>query len=867
MVVVTTANLSRDETRTRSDALSVSTYEVQVDLTGAGDRNQAMFPVVSTITFTSKTSETWVDFLDGEVARVTVNGQEIGVEYDGARVQLHGLKTEGDNVVTVVASGRFSRSGQGLHRFFDPADGACYLYTHYEPADARRVFPNFEQPDLKASFVFSLVGPATWHLLANQPEVAREDLGDGKVLVSYAPTPRLSTYITCLGAGPYAKRETTWTAPDGSLEIPMAVYCRQSLAEVFDADEFLSITCQGMDFFHAEFGYPYPWGKYDSIIVPEYNLGAMENPGLVTFTERYVFRSAATRAQYAGRANTILHEMSHMWFGDLVTMQWWDDLWLKESFAEYMGAHSSVAATQFKEAWVAFGGGRKQWAYTQDQLPTTHPIVADIPNLEAARQNFDGITYAKGASVLKQLVAFVGVEEFFEGARRYFQRHAFGNTTLADLLTCLEETSGRDLTDWSARWLQTAGVDRMTPVLELDGDVISSLRIEQDSCDALTGETVGRPHRLGVGLYALDGDMLRRTDYIELDVMGAGGEVAEAVGKPAPTMVLLNDNDLSYVKVRFDRSSLAAALKGVGTIEDPLSRALVWTALWDMVRDAELPGATYAKAVLDNTEQETDAATLGQLLTNARAAMGRYAPLAERDAVAELYCNTAWDRMHACQAGSDAQLLWARAFIACASSTPSQGDRLRRLFDGDEAVEGLEMSPEIRWSLLRGLAAQGRATVGEIEAERERDNTNEGAFQRESCLAGRPDAEAKAQTWRRLFTPRALTNDEVDWMIAGFMQPLHTDLITPYSDDFYASLERVWAEHPIEIAGRLVGGLFPSYADVEPGQDPLQHPELVRAQAWLDEHPDAPGALRRVMLENTDNLRRQLVAQGAAAQA
>lgn len=344
------------------------------------------------------------------------------------------------------------------------------------------------------------------------------------------------------------------TLEDGTeLEIPLGALCRKGLARHFDADDIFLVTKQGLDFFHDHFDYPYPFGKYDQAFVPEYNLGAMENPGLVTFREEYIYRGKVTRAAYERRANVILHEMAHMWFGDLVTMVWWDDLWLKESFADFMGSFSMVNATRFTDGWITFANNRKAWAYRADQLPSTHPVTADIRDLEDAKLNFDGITYAKGASVLKQLVAYVGQDAFLEGARRYFKRNAYGNTRLGDLLSVLEETSGRDMVSWSRSWLQTAGVNSLTPAIVHDAECrITELAVLQDAADS---HPELRPHRVAVGLYRIEDGALVRYARAEADVSGPRTVVAELAGAERPDLVLVNDDDLTYCKIRFDEGS------------------------------------------------------------------------------------------------------------------------------------------------------------------------------------------------------------------------------------------------------------------------------------------------------------------------
>ncbi len=862
-----TANLSREEAQHRSAHLTVTGYRVELDLTGAKDPGQATFPSTTTIEFTSTADSTFLDFIGPRVHSVTVNGATLDPAtcYDGNRIQLSGLADH--NVVTVSADAAYSRSGEGLHRFVDPADGETYLYTHYEPADARRVFANFEQPDLKAPFTFVIDAPAGWHVHSNQAVATQTSEGDAQH-VEFAPTAPMSTYITNITTGPYHLVRDNWsrTLADGrTLEVPLGALCRASLAEHFDADEILEVTKQGLDFFHEAFDYPYPWGKYDQAFVPEYNIGAMENPGCVTFNEHYVFRSAATDAQYAGRANTILHEMAHMWFGDLVTMQWWDDLWLKESFADYMGAHASVAATRHTDAWTSFASNRKAWAYLQDQLPTTHPIVADITDLEAAKQNFDGITYAKGASVLKQLVAYVGVDAFFAGSRSYFRAHEFGNTTLPDLLAALEESSGRDLRQWSARWLETAGLSTLTPVLEVgEGGAIASLTVQQESVDPTTGAPTLRPHRLAVGLYAVSDGALRRTHRLELDVTGERTDVAEASGLPAPDLILVNDDDLTYGKVRLDERSLATAREHLAVMEPELSRALVWSALWNATRDGVLPASDYLQVVRTQTPHEPDAAILRDVLGNARTAVERYLPAAERQGGRAGLLEVAWQNLDTSEAGSDRQLVWARTVAGVAATCPTGAERIRSILNGSESVDGLRLDPDLRWSFWQALAATGGATEAELDAELERDRTASGATHRIAALSGRPDPDVKERAWTTLTESDELTNEHLSATIAGFAQPLHTDLTARYADRYFAGLRRWWAERSIEIATRLVRGLYPAHQDLADGQRPEEHPVVRQSQAWLDANVDAPAALRRLVIEQQDHLLRALGAQATA---
>ena len=825
---MSSANLTRAETADRARALDVHSYRVELDLRGAVDARRTGFPTVTTLEFTASTDETWLDFIGDSVESVTINGELVPVVYDGARITIGGLKAI--NVVTVVATGRYSRSGEGLHRFVDPVDGETYLYTQYEPADARRVFACFEQPDLKAPFTFLVTAPEGWQVLSNESAERRVQRDDTQT-VTFAPTQPISTYITAIVAGPYHRVDASWSR--GELTVPLGVLCRASLAEHLDADEIVEVTRQGMDFYAEHFDFPYPFGKYDQVFVPEYNLGAMENPGCVTFTEAYVFRGAATAAQHQARANTILHEMAHMWFGDLVTMKWWDDLWLKESFADFMGAFVSAEATEFTDAWVAFANRRKAWAYLQDQLPTTHPIVADIVDLEAAKLNFDGITYAKGASVLKQLVAYVGADAFFDGARRYFRKHAFGNTTLDDLLVELSDTSGRDLSSWAQAWLQTTGV--------------STLHLEQDGISHRIVQSDPRPHRLVVGCYDPDasGDLVR-THRIEIDLTGERTDI----DLPEAALVLLNDDDLTYAKIRLDARSLDTVDTSLDRVREPLARGLLWSALWNATRDGELAADRYLSMAARFAPHEADIALLTAVLANAAQAVEHYVPASARTDARRRRLDAVWDGMHSAAPGSDAQLAFARAVGVAASVDDRYAADLRAILCGRSAPpEGLRLDPDLRWSWWAALTTTGDADEADLDEELRTDDTASGRTAHLRALASRPRAEVKAHAWATILADHALTNEHLDATIAGFRAGARRDLISAYDADYFAVLGETWTGRSIEIARRIVVGLFPAADSLEP------------VDAWLDAHADAPSALRRLVIEQRDHLARDLCVQ------
>ncbi|MDF9813283.1 aminopeptidase N [Streptomyces sp. SPB162] len=850
-------NLSRDEARERARILAVDGYEVALDLRSATRPDEDTFRSVTTIRFRSARpgAATFVDLLAPAVDSVVLNGRALdpAAVFDGTRIALDDLAAE--NVLTVDARCAYSRTGEGLHRFADPEDGETYLYTQYEPADARRVFATFEQPDLKAPFTFSVTAPAHWTVLSNEAQAGpARDADPSSSTWDFAPTKPISTYITAIVAGPYhvVRDHYARTFDDGTvLDVPLGALCRASLAPHFDADDIFTVTKQGLDFFHDTFDYPYPFGKYDQAFVPEYNIGAMENPGLVTFREEFVFRGKVTQAAYEGRANVILHEMAHMWFGDLVTMQWWDDLWLKESFADFMGAYSQVEATRFTDGWITFANRRKAWAYRADQLPSTHPVTADIQDLQDAKLNFDGITYAKGASVLKQLVAYVGADAFLEAARRYFKRHAYGNTTLADLLAVLEETSGRDMAQWSRAWLQTAGVNSLTPEAVYDGeDRITELAVLQSAAES---HPELRPHRVAVGLYRrAAGGALERYARAETDVTGSRTVVAELAGAERPDLILVNDEDLTYCKIRFDPDSLDTLRKHLADLSDPMARALVWSAVWNMTRDALMPARDYLGLVLRFAGRESDIGVLQSLHQQARTALHQYASPQWRAEGARALSDGALTELRRAEPGSGHQLAWARFFAAVASSAADL-QLLSGLLEGSAKIDGLEIDQELRWSFLEPLAAAGEVDEAVVAAELARDDTASGRRHQVRCLAARPSAEVKAQVWASVVESDALSNALVEASIAGFDQPGQEELLAPYADRYFDVIERIWSQRSIEIGMAIVRGLFPRYRITQETVD--------AAGGWLDAHQDAAPALRRLVLEARDDLSRALRAQ------
>ncbi|WP_420881579.1 aminopeptidase N, partial [Rhodococcus sp. (in: high G+C Gram-positive bacteria)] len=724
-------NLTRTQAAERSAAVAVDNYRIDLDLTdGSGRPGETTFRSRTTVTFRATAgASTFIDIIAATVHSAVLNGTPIDVSsYDESTgIALDGLAEA--NELVVDADCMYTNTGEGLHRFVDPTDDAVYLYSQFETADAKRMFACFDQPDLKATFDISVTAAEDWAVISNTETVQTLAANPGRHV--FRTTPRMSTYLVALVAGPYAQWTDFYTDEHGT--IPLGIYCRASLAPHMDADRLFTETKQGFGFYHRNFGMPYAFGKYDQLFVPEFNAGAMENAGAVTFLEDYVFRSKVTRYSYERRAETVLHEMAHMWFGDLVTMRWWDDLWLNESFATFASVLCQSEATEYTNAWTTFANVEKSWAYRQDQLPSTHPIAADIPDLAAVEVNFDGITYAKGASVLKQLVAYVGQEPFMAGLRDYFAEHAFGNATFDDLLRALEKASGRDLSSWGAQWLKTTGLNILRPDFQIEPDgTFRNFAVLQDGAEPGAGET--RVHRLAVGVYDDDPatGKLVRTHRVELDIEGASTDVPELVGVPRGKLILVNDDDLTYCSLRLDRDSLDTLVGRIGDIAEPLPRTLAWSAAWEMTRQAEMRARDFVSLVQRGIGAETEVGVVQRLLLQAQTALSAYAEPGWADAFGwPAFADRLLELAREAEGGSDHQLAFVNALTGSQLSA-WHTEILQELLDTTDpatvGLAGLVVDTDLRWRLVHALAAAGEIDADGpatpvIDAEAQRDPT------------------------------------------------------------------------------------------------------------------------------------------------
>ncbi|MGK4580581.1 aminopeptidase N [Kitasatospora sp. HPMI-4] len=827
--------LQRTEARSRARLLQVREYRIDLDLT----RGEEVFGSTTVIRFgcAEPGAATFLDLQPAALHRVVLNGRELDpAALDGNRLELTGLAAE--NELLVEAAMRYSRVGEGLHRFTDPADGAVYVYATCGPDNAPLVFPCFDQPDLKAPIRLTATAPADWTLVANgagERTDAGADPAEGAARWEFGPTQPISTYLFTVVGGPL---HSVHAEHDG---IPLGLHARRSLAADLDreAEEIFEVTRASFDRLHQLFDERYPFGRYDQAFVPEFNWGAMENPGCVVFREEMLFHSTPTEADRELRAMVIAHEMAHMWFGDLVTMRWWDDLWLNESFAEYLGYRIAAESTRFTGSWTSFGVKRKGWGYDADQRETTHPIAATgVESLAEAMVNFDGIAYAKGASALRQLVAWLGDEAFFAGINEHFARHRFGNAELAEFLDALATASGRDVQGWAERWLRTSGVD----TLRLD--------VRYDEADRVTAAELvpdgTRPHRVGIGVYDLRADgALALRDRFEVEVEpGRRTPLPKLTGAARAALLLPNHGDLTWAKIRLDADSWRTVSGSLSRIEDPLARALLWENARDLVRDGELAPADYLDLVETQLPAEDQDTVVEAVLAFARTKLvaGYLAP-EERPAAAARLAEVARRLLARPEAGDGLRLAALRGAIENAEGERQLAELEAWLADGGPVGE---LSCELRWAALARLAAEGLADESRIAAELAADPSSSAHQGAARARAARPEPEAKEAAWRQLFADGALSNHLMTATAQGFWQSGEDRLQEEYARRYFAELPG--AAQQAQTVARVLGqSLFPA------GRTDA---ETVRLAEECLGREDLTPSLRRVLADQVDDLRR-----------
>ena len=841
------AEITRAETEERARLLHVLSCNVTLDLTKGAE----VFGSQSVISFdcAEPGASSYADLVAQAVHEITLNGDALdpAAVWSDGRITLTGLAAR--NELRVVADCAYTRSGTGMHRSVDSADGKIYLYAKFEPAYARTVCTCFEQPDLKAEFTFHVVAPAHWTVLSNQPAPQPEPAGEGtaappRAVWHFPATPRMPSYNTTVVAGDYHVVRATHVTPGGR-EIPMELSCRASLAEYLDPKGVFDVTGKGLDYFAALFGTEYPFAKYGHAFVPEFSVGATEDAGCVLVSEDFLYRTQVTDAAYETRAMVVLHEMAHMWFGDLVTMKWWDDLWLNESFAEYCSYLSLAEATQFSDAWATFSLSRKSWGYQQDQLPSTHPVAADAPTLSEAIANFDGISYAKGASVLRQLVSYAGRPEFFAAIQDYFAAHGWANARLSDFLRAVEARSGKNLADWSKAWLQTAGPSTLRAEFSTgaDGRFTRFALLQEAPAEHPTL----RPHHISVGLYRRAGGKLERVRHVAADITGPRAELAELAGVPQPDLILLNDDDAGYALIRFDPRSLDTVIAAVGELEGALPRAVCWNAVIDMVQGAELSVPAFMAMLVRGIQREPSVTVIQILARQAELMMAQLADPAWVPEGKRQLAGVAEAMLRSAEPGGDHQLAWAQVLAGTATS-PDQLDLVAGLLDGSVPVPGLTVNVELRWSMLLRLAATGRAGEERISAELATDATDTGRRNAAACLAAMPDAAYKEAAWQQL-TGGELGVNSLVAMARAFNLPEHADLLTPYAGRYLPTMEKIWATGSGHMRV-LLGDLLVPYPAASAGL-------VAQIDDYLAAGPRDPG-LARVLVERRDLLQRAL---------
>lgn len=836
-------NLTKLEAAARAALITVDHYDVFLDLSEV--RASDTFRSRTTVTFGATAgASTWIDLVAERVDAVTLNGRSIDtLAYVDSRIPLDGLESQ--NTLVVDARCKYTRDGTGLHRFVDPVDGETYLYTQFECPDARQMYANFEQPDLKAEFTFTVTAPDHWEVVSNNLEASRAGAGNGCDTWVFARTKRMSTYVTAIVAGPYFHVHDEYSGSFGTY--PLGLYCRKSLAEFLDHEHLFTVTKQGFEFFEQQFQFGYPFGKYDQLFCPEYNAGAMENAGCVTILEDYVFRSKVTRFHYIQRANTILHELAHMWFGDLVTMRWWEDLWLNESFAEWAAYWSMTRCTEYSDGWTDFLGLRKEWGYRQDQLPTTHPIAATMVDLDSVRPNFDGISYAKGASVLKQLVAYAGEDAFIAGVRTYLQKYQYANAELSDLLAELSAACGHDLTDWMNSWIQTPGVNLLRLETEVDGDnIYTKVLLHQEPPKEPAGlDAVLRSHRIRLGFYNFVDGTLACTDSVWVTVEGAITELDELVDRPRPAILLVNDGDHTFAKIRLDHTSMHTAIKHYGAIDDSLARTLVWMSAWDMTRDGELPARDWVALALQAIDTEPEVSVVGVLLRYTALAVNSYANPLRRTGYAQQLANALYDAARNADPGSEHQLAFIRGFLTYATE-PTHLAWIEGLFDGTAHLDGLAIDVDLRWGLLTRLTTTGYWGPERIDEELDRDNTAFGAQSAAFARAAVPTAEAKAAAWTLLTETKDVANSIYSYTAMGFRQAEQLALLEPYVGRYFVDAESVCELHEHHMAEDFLIFVYPSLF--------VEEATVEMTTEFLDTHASGNVSMLRYMREGRANL-------------
>lgn len=829
--------LTQAEAEARAASVSDVSYVLDLDL----EAGAKTFRGDVTITFRHHGGDTFLEWLGGSIDLMELNGQRVEPEWNGARIALPAASLEESSTVRISYERAYDHTGEGFHKFVDPADGSEYLYTQFEPYSAHRLLPCFDQPDLKATYELTVTAPATWLVTTAGKELDRDELPDGRTRRVFERTVPFSTYLLSVVAGDYG------SVYDDHRGIQLGLHTRKSLMPYLDAEPLFALTKRGIDFFGDLFAEPYPFGKYDQVFVPEFNWGGMENVANVTYTDTVVFRDPPTDDQLVRRAEYFMHELAHMWFGDLVTLKWWNDLWLNESFASYV-AYLALDSFDgdYPTIWLDFNFRMKVWAYREDHLPTTHRIADEVPSTDETFLNFDGITYGKGASVLRQLVYTIGEDAFRDGLRTYFSRHRFGNATLADFLRALQEGSGLDLLAWSEPWLRTPSLNTLSVRWEEADGAITSMTMTQTAPEE---HPTLRPHT--TGLLLIDGSGVERVLRVQID--GPSADITEAVGLPAPVFVYPNAEDHAYARLDLDSKTIDYAKGHLSSFDSPLLRHQLWATLWGAVRDQRLSSLEYVELIGEHLADEESLAIVQMVTATAAATIGRFVPEDRIDPTAARFVALADGAMQR-SLGTDRAVLWARALISLALS---EGDARRAAEIVDDPPAGLSIDQDMRWAVAVRWSALGiDGAADRLATERERDPSDRGDRAMAAAEAARPDPAVKADVWQRLHGDGYASLQLASAAAGGFWQRSQRDLLEGFIGPFFEGVPGVFAEREPEAARAYFRTTFPGHRVDE---------DMRRRIAAVLERDDLGPMLRRMLREADDELARALKCRDFAA--
>jgi len=798
------ANLTQTEAMLRAQIISDVKYQLAVEMDNASET----FHGTAQIEFSRKDSphDLFLDLKNGaKIEKFEMNGKAYTPVFMQHRVILpQAMLAVGANKVVIAYTQSYDHNGRGLNRFVDPEDKRVYFHSQFEAYDAHQMFPCFDQPDIKATMRMTVTAPKAWEVISTTRETSKKVSGDNAIW-TFAETPKISTYLFSLHAGPFAK----WESKAGN--IPLRLFARQALKKFVVAKDWFTPTKAGLKFYGEYFGYPYPFKKYDQIIVPEFTAGAMENVAAITFTERFIHRSAATYKEREGLSSVILHEMAHMWFGDLVTMQWWNGLWLNESFATYMSALSMSRATEFKDSWMSFYSGGKTGAYVEDQLVTTHPIEANIPDTDTAFSNFDSITYGKGASVLKQLSFYLGEDMFRNGLKIYFKNYAYSNSRLEDFLGSLEQASGKDLKTWSKTWLEMAGVDTVSAEYTCDAGKVTGFALKLIGPN---GEPTLREHRTQVGLFQEKNGKIVPLKTANVLYKGERTEVAELNGLECPAMVYPNDQDQDYVKVSIDPRTLETAKTSLSKIASPFTRLMFWPNLYSMVRDMQLMPQDYLKMVVENLPGETDL-TIGNAIMRSLGRVIVFLPQATdaqkqtRLALIGDVEKAVWKKIDG-KTSADWKKMALETYSDIAESQQAK-DNLMSVLEGKIKWKGVVIDADRRWDMIIRLSALGDSRVEPILAhQREVDKSSRGVDNALAADASKPSLEVKNEWITKILSRADMSYDQKRTILRNFLPRQQDDLRASLSDKYYSTLPGLVKTADLEFSDLYAGSMVPA---------------------------------------------------------